>query len=129
MVFGYTILFFDFNTSHNLSCKYYFQFYGGICRVYETSANGTVSVTTKQQLGRFSPKFLTVHDDLASLPWSNPLPNADHLETLKHYLKQHSNQVHVYELQHWSNKSDMFPTLSLVLTLSHRFMAMRRQTD
>ena len=70
-----------------------FQFYGETCRVYETSSSGIVSITSKQKFWSFSPSFLIPQDDLASLPWTNPLPYADNVETLKNYLTQHPNQV------------------------------------
>ena len=52
-----------------------------------------MTITSKQKLWTFILSFLVIHNDLASLPWSNPLPNADSLDILRHYLTKHPDQV------------------------------------
>ena len=70
------------------------QFYGETCRVHELGPRGQVGITSKMKFWSFPTSFLVLHDDLASLPWSSPLPNTDNLGAFKNYLSQHPNQVH-----------------------------------
>ena len=62
----------------------------------EFFCNGLVAVAAKQKFWCFPRMFLVHQDDLSSLPWSNPLPNADNLASLKNYLKQNPDQVCSY---------------------------------
>lgn len=61
-------------------------------------SDGCVLIEMRGKVWNFDTSFLSLHDDVASLPWPTVLPQTDDLEVLRKFLQQNPDQVSLYQV-------------------------------